>query len=350
MGRGGGRSGGGRSGGFSRGGSRGFSSHRSSSSHRGGSSMRRSPSRPSTPRMPRSPRTPRPVHSGRPIFIPMTTVYRQSGSSGAGSGSKRSSGSIPGWFRWLSGFTCIVIFMLLVFSGFAMIQAKDTPTREKLGPEACIVSTDLIQDELGWISNRSVVEKEMDYFYKKTGVQPYLFITDQINGMGGEITDAEAEAYMESMYNSMYGDEGHMIFTFMEYADSRYITWIYTGVSADSVIDSDAREIFLDNADRYYTDSSLSDDEFFAKIFRQSADMIMKDASGSLVVAKICLIVSILMAIGLAGGFIAFKIAEEKRREAEELKEILETPIGSITSPEEEELLKKYGPTSKEET
>lgn len=33
---------------------------------------------------------------------------------------------------------------------------------------------------------------------------------------------------MKDLYDSLYGDEGHMIYAFMEYADSQYITWIYT--------------------------------------------------------------------------------------------------------------------------
>ena len=41
-------------------------------------------------------------------------------------------------------------------------------------------------------------------------------------------------------------------------------------------MDREAREIFLNNADSYYTDTSLSDEEYFAKIFRESANNIMK--------------------------------------------------------------------------
>lgn len=357
MGRGGGRSGGhsGGSGGFSRGGSRGFSSHRSSGGHRGGGSYR--PSRTSGPfRSPRPGR--RVVRPMGPVFIPMTTIYRDSGRRHSGSpmdlqqsgGTPApNAGGMPGWFKWLSGFACVVIFMMLLFAGYTMATAKDSPVREKLGPDACIASERLIQDELGWIQDKRQVEQAMDYFYEKTGVQPYLLITDTLDGMGGDITDGQAEAAMENLYESLYEDEGHMIFTFMEYASSRYITWIYTGIAADSVIDEDAREIFLNNADRYYTDSSLSDEEFFAKVFRASADTIMKDSKKQMAIARMCVIASVLMAVSLAGGFLAFKVAAERRKETEELKEILKTPIGSVTSPEEEELLRKYGTSPKED-
>ena len=62
----------------------------------------------------------------------------------------------------------------------------------------------------------------------------------------------------------------------MEYEQSEYIIYLYTGKQADEVMDREAREIFLNNADSYYTDTSLSDEEYFAKIFRESANNIMK--------------------------------------------------------------------------
>ena len=92
-----------------------------------------------------------------------------------------------------------------------------------------------------------------------------------------EITDKEAETYLAGLYDSLYSDEGHMIFTFMEYAPSQYVTYLYTGTVADSVMDADARNLFLDCADRYYADSSLSDAEFFEKVFEKAAELTSRD-------------------------------------------------------------------------
>ncbi len=145
----------------------------------------------------------------------------------------------------------------------------------KLTAEACIRNDKMLEDSLGWLTDTKEVTSAMDYFYDKTGIQPYLLICDRIDGKGGEITDAEAEAYLDVLYSSLYADEGHMIFVFMEYEESEYITFLYTGSDADSLMDGEAKEIFLTHADRYYTDSSLSDEAYFAKIFRNSADDIM---------------------------------------------------------------------------
>lgn len=155
-------------------------------------------------------------------------------------------------------------------------QTQEHIKRVKLGAEACIRTDGMIKDTLEWLSDIKTVEKAMNQFYKKTGVQPYLYICNKIEGKGGEITDEEAQSFGQSLYDSMYQDEGHMIFIFMEYADSEYATFLYTGAEADQVMDADAREIFLDCADEFYTDSTLNDEEYFAKIFRESAKEIMR--------------------------------------------------------------------------
>lgn len=232
---------------------------------------------------------------------------------------------------------------MMMFSMFAMKEARNYHPREKLGAEAAVSSSYVIGDELGWISNSKIVTDGMDYFYEKTGVRPYLLICDNLDGKGGEITDAQAEVSLKKLYNTLFHDEGHMIFTFMEYAESEYITYLYTGIAADSVMDQEAREIFLNNVDRFYTNSSLSDEEFFSKVFQVSADSIMKDASGSAAAARICLTLSILAAIGLVVGFVMFKVMEEKRKGLEEANRLLSTPVPETKgSAADEALLEKY--------
>lgn len=153
--------------------------------------------------------------------------------------------------------------------------ALEEKQRSKLAAEACVRSDKVLEDSLDWLSDVKEVTDAIDYFYDKTGIQPYLLICDRIDGKGGEITDDEAKDYLERLYTSLYEDEGHMIFVFMEYEESEYITFLYTGAEADSLMDGEGKEIFLTNADRYYTDSSLSDEAYFAKIFRDSADDLM---------------------------------------------------------------------------
>ncbi len=213
--------------------------------------------------------------------------------------------------------------------------------RQKLESNLCVRSSEWIDDELGWLRSQSTVKNGMQDFYDQTGVQPYLIITDNINGKGYDITDSDVEAYLQDRYDSLYNDEGHMIFLFDEYSESEYLRYLYVGSAAKSVIDSSAEEIILSLADRYYNDYSLSDDEYFSKIFSESANVLMKDyTSGrrSRTIVTVVLIVAIALVVIL---LIWKHIQDSKTKEAAHVQEILNTDIGA--SPSQEELLKKYG-------
>lgn len=361
MGRGGGRSGGGRSGGrsggFSRGGSRGFSSRRSAGQgrSRGGgarSSARRSSSGFYSNRRRPGGSSPRPLFGG--IFISgfgggggfsnKTQMPLSSSDSSPGSGSfnpppdrdrgpdsqgmcrenRRGNGGIPGWYMVLMAIMVIFSAMLFWNAAQARSDAAGHPVREKLAESACITEDVWIDDSLDWLGNDTSVREAMKYFQEKTGIQPYLFITDNLDGKGGEITDKEAETYLAGLYDSLYSDEGHMIFTFMEYAPSQYVTYLYTGTVADSVMDADARNLFLDCADRYYADSSLSDAEFFEKVFEKAAELTSRDTD--------------------RGAFDAF--ARMKEKADRELARAQASEALSAGSEEAEDLMKKYGGAS----
>lgn len=290
---------GGSSGGSRGGGSRGFSSHRSSSGGSRGFSSGRgarlsSPSGPSRmsppprhrmpPPPPRHRMPPPPPRHRMPPPPPPPGGYGYSDSYGYRR--HRNSGCCWGFIAIIAVIVIAVAVCNPLLKSITRVNmAGANPAkvntsgvsvkREKLKADACVRTDQLINDELDWLTNVKDVEESMDYFYEKTGVQPYLMICDNLDGKGGEITDEEAEDILKSRYDALYQDEGHLIFAFMEYEESEYITFLYTGASADTVIDEDAREIFLNTADQFYTDSSLSDDEYFAKIFRESADGIM---------------------------------------------------------------------------
>lgn len=347
MGRGGG--GGGRSGGFSSGGGRGFSGGGSRPSSgrgggMGGSSRGRGGSMgPMGPgRMPGGPVPPRRPMMGMPFF-----------------GRRRYYGAPYGGGGCLGPFGMLVIivilFMMVSFGSCGMMMSgpgnaghtqttTSTITRTKLESNLCTTSSEWIRDELGWLERESTVKSAMQEFYEITGVQPYLLITDNLNGKGRDLKDSDAEDYLQNLYDSLYDDEGHMIFAFIEYEQSRYVTYVYTGTAADSVIDSEAREIILSIADRYYTDSSLSDDAYFAKIFTASAEEIMRDVTGSAKTKNVIKIILVIAAVLIIVLMIVCHIQDSRTKEAEHLKEVLDTPIGE--SPTDEELLKKYGDDS----
>lgn len=310
--------------------SRSFSSRRRSSSSRGGrstSSFSR-PSRSSIGFGGFSPRPPRPPHSSR-YFFRRPSTYRV----------RRYGGN------FLS--IIIVIFLIIMAIPFNVrlsIHTSNpditvsTVNREPLGAKACIESSEWFEDDLGWISSSSRLRNGLRSFYQETGVQPYLIITDNVNGKGGSVTDSEVEDYLQEKYDSLFADEGHLIYMFMEYADSEYLQFLYLGNQASTVIDTEAQEIIYDYADYYYT-SDLEDDEYFSTVFEKSAERIMrKTTTGNDIIKTGVIIIGGITVIAIIG-FIVVKKKKADVKEAEEKRKILETPIENI---KDDDLKNKY--------
>lgn len=338
---GGGRSGGGRSfgGGGGRsfgGGGRSFGGSRSGRSFGGGSgrSFGGTPpaGRPATGGFfhRRIPRT-------RTVFVP---IGRWGGSGGSG-GSGGDGGGHSSFLGCVSALVGLVIFFFIVSFllnslGNSSSVIPSTVKREPL-PEGSVVETGYFTDELGWISDSSALTAGMEQFYRETGVQPYLYLFDNIDGNYNP-SGAQVEAFAHSVYDQLFEDEAHLLVLFWEYGN-QHEAWYLPGTQASAVIDTEAGDILIDNIERYYYDRSLNEETFFSKAFSDTAQRIMKVTTSPLTVIGISIaVVAVLVIL-----FTWWKRAkEEKRREQERMKEILETPLESFGDLETEEIAKKY--------
>lgn len=213
-----------------------------------------------------------------------------------------------------------------------------TTNREPLGAEVCTASEYWFDDQVGWISSDAKMTKGLKEFYKKTGVQPYVIITDNVNGKGATLNDSEAEQYLQETYDALFDDEGHLIFLFLEYESGTYKGYLYAGNQASSVIDTEAQEIIYDFVDYYYT-SNLDDNEFFSTVFEKSAERIMrKTTTGNDILLKTIIVIGIIGGISVIG-YLIIKKKKIELQEAEEKRKILETPIEKLN---DEELKDKY--------
>ena len=236
-------------------------------------------------------------------------------------------------------FRIVGIVILGVIITFCYLGLKNkflSPIPDKLSASECIPmpSAQMLDDELGWITNKQSVIGAMDDFYESTGVQPYLLICNNLGGKGGDITEAEAEATLIALYKSKFNDEGHMILAFMEYETSLYIPYIYVGEDAAKVINDNSKKIILDTINSFYTDTSLTDDEYFIKIFDDSAYVII-DATTVLRMLPCfvyggmlaCLIIALLHELHLI-----IKVKEmQAEKQEEKLKAILDTPVNELS-------------------
>ncbi|MFL2134401.1 hypothetical protein [Desemzia sp. FAM 24101] len=343
MGRGGGsRGGGSRGGGGSFGGSRGgagrsgggFGSGRGSSGGFGGfggsSRNRGGYNRPS-----------------RPIFIPTRPFYGSRPRSGRYYGTGGGGGGCGS-----SGCSTLIIVLLVIgailyFFGSSSIGTsgssditRSTIEREAL-PEGSVNETDYYTDQAGWIGNQTVMTDGLHHFYNETGVQPHVYITDNINGSTSP-TSAELEEFSRNLYDELFTDEAHLLLVFFQRSEAdygNYMDYYVTGTQAKSVIDTEAGDILLDYLDRNYYDESLTEEEFFSNSFRDAADRMMEVTRSPWITVFIILGIVILI-------FLLYtwwkRKQQQKNLEAKRTEEMLSKPLDTFGDSAAEDLAKKY--------
>lgn len=230
-----------------------------------------------------------------------------------------------------------------MFLGLEMLvspsMAEITPStisREKL-PKGAVVETDYYTDNLNWIKNTTELKKGMKYFYQKTGVQPYIYIDDNLNGFHSP-TDEQFDLFGNQLYESLFKDEAHFLLFFIEY-DSEYTMWYIGGKQAKTVMNEEASNILMDYIERYYYNATLTEDKMFSKAFSSAADRIMKKTVPFSVylISGIGVIITLFIACKWWG-----KAKKHKLKEKELDKQILQTPIEKIGDESLKDLEHKY--------
>lgn len=239
----------------------------------------------------------------------------------------------------LGGTLSIVLAIIVIVAGLIAARPniqQSTVERSKLDSSLCTRVDTWYQDDINWIHDEKTLLKGLKTFYDKTGVQPYLWITDNINGKAKPNT-SDFETALKSKYSELFKDEGHVIVCFMESSPSVYATYYWAGSAAKRVIDDEAGEILLDVIDSKYT-SDLSDEEMFSKSFSDAATRMMK--VGRTTKQYIILAVAVVAGLGIIVGFIFLLKVKRKSdaEEAEERERILNTDIDEMS----DSVLNKY--------
>jgi len=215
---------------------------------------------------------------------------------------------------------------------------RSTIQREALPSDKCQAIDKWYRDDWGdWIDKSGeaeAVKSGLEYFYNKTGVQPYLWI------MGEEGKDYMSEGSLEELgdetYKEMFGnDEGHLLVIFREYpnASSNYICTVTPGSDAETIVmDEQAREILLDYIDFFYTNEDLNEGQFFKNAFMRAGDRIMiKQMTTKQIVMIIVVVLVVVIGIIIVASIIrkkkvavAKQKALQKQAEAQQAKAVAE--------------------------
>lgn len=228
----------------------------------------------------------------------------------------------------------IVLFVLLGLLFSESDIQKSTWQREAL-PASAVVETSYYTDEGGWFSNRSQLESGMKSFYKKTGVQPYLYLLEN----GSVTSTSELTDLAKTLYHELFTDEGHFLLVFCDDDNGSYNCGYTVGSQAKTVIDDEAVAILADYLDRHYNDYSITEEEIFSKTFAETANRIMTVTKSPLPTVAVCtavVVVAVLVFITLK------KRREQREREQQRAAEILKTPLETFGDQAVEDLAKKY--------
>lgn len=206
----------------------------------------------------------------------------------------------------------------------------NTTKRTKLDASVT-AETDYYYDNLGYISQQSVLLKGLKHFYSETGVQPIVYITDDQNAKAAEL------------YDQLCHDEGHFLLVVIGAKDGS-VDWEYDyvwGAAASSIMDKEAEDIFFAYLDSYYY-GSFTDEEVFANAFSKTADTIMSSTTNGYDLAKVVVIgvVIVVVLMTLIQFWKAWK--KQKNKEQEDLERTLNTPLEEFGNPELKDLKDKY--------
>lgn len=245
------------------------------------------------------------------------------------------------------GFILMGVFLLMVVMIVMSSIGNFNPTmpgsvtpstieRQAL-PSGSVNETDYYSNEAGWYITETKLIHGMRHFYNETGVQPYVHITNNING-STDPTNDEMVSYSNALYDELFTDEAHALLVIFEPNINYYTTYLVTGSQAKQVIDQEATDILLGYVDRYYH-ANMDDDEFLSKAFQDAADRMMEVTKSPWITVWIVIAVVVLI-------FILFSWWKSKQAqknlEAEQTKDILSQPIQKFGASPEDELTKKY--------
>ena len=152
-------------------------------------------------------------------------------------------------------------------------QSTQTATkqREPLSDTLC-TETDYYQDDQSLIESRTKLLSGLKSFYATTGVQPYVYITEEAT-----LNDS----YAQKIYDEKFTDEGHFLLlihnSYDSNGDENWDAYYLLGSNAAKVIDSDLMDQFWDNYDDAYADSSLSAEEVITQSFARTAAVFSSD-------------------------------------------------------------------------
>lgn len=234
----------------------------------------------------------------------------------------------------------IVLLLAVSFGAFSCSNSDipaSTEDRQAL-PANSVNETGYYTDEDGdWITSPAKFEKGLREFFELTGIQPYVYIfpNDSVQSA------SELESRAQQLYSQLFTDDAHFLMTFCYDSRTDGFYWAYwAGSQTRTVLDDEALGIFeACLRQQWYADND--ENSFFSNAFAQTGERIMSVTPSPVVPVVIGLAVIVVAAVVFALFLVR---SQAKKREAERMEQILNTPLEQFGDVDVEERAKKYEP------
>lgn len=164
---------------------------------------------------------------------------------------------------------------------------KSTIQRSALPASQCVKSDIWYQNDTGKFlggNEAGYIYTGIDYFYEKTGVQPFIWVSSLYNEFDNCNSLYEREEMREKLLSDKYeelfkSDGGHVLIALSDMRGSdRSIWYCYPGENAKSqVMDDEAVNILLDCLSYMFDPDNAHPGLTISDAFIKAADSIMKD-------------------------------------------------------------------------
>lgn len=224
---------------------------------------------------------------------------------------------------------CLFILIATVSSNMGNAP-KSTRNRERLDNPVAYTNQCVV-DEIGWIENPARLSKELQGFYKETGVQPYIVLHAYDSTLE---TDAEKQEYAKQYYEEHIKNEGTFLYMYFgEPNDTEvgYMAYV-NGKAVSSVMDAEAVDIFWTYIDRYWTDEGLTMTDVFIKTFDKTAATIMTKSTTTKDIVKYAIVGIVVVSAGVIVIILVKQKHKREKERAEETERILNTPLDDDTT------------------
>lgn len=287
--------------------------------------------------------------SGSSYYRPSNSVHVHN-HYGGGYGRRYGGGGYGGGVPLAFIVACIIMTLMIIVIVIASAQTAasgtipaSTVNRERLDLGYGYRSDNVI-DEIGWIRSPAKLSRDLQYFYDKTGVYPFIVLLGPNEATGSDETEyAYAERVFEKLKSDGRINEGSLLLVYfdtgLDYEDGA--SQMVLGLQTESVMDQEAVDIFWAYYNKYFF-ADCDEDEMFRGIFCGTADRIMQrtttGADVGLQAFKAVLVIVVI--IGVCAVITLKRKAERER--ARETAEILSAPIQGSRA-DDDPLVQQYG-------